>query len=241
MNRSFVLYSWHDVVVEAKIDIPTESIIAIVKYNCHGDEFLAVKTTNGIFKYGWFLNRRGYPDYKEMVKFPEFSMKYGNFIKLPELYYPEDNSCKASNEICSRSESLEKWGSDRDSYSWGHNHYYYTCTDSAQKAFDWYYDDIKEVYDGKKDIWGSPYGHTYHCDYTNMVTHFLTEHDILTDENLKKLEDLKKFWRIGEIDGSAGIATCGNIIVGDSINWVWLRGKLVKIKKLKIKKFIEFF
>lgn len=59
-----------------------DDIFMAVKYEDHGDEFLYIETINNEkYKYGWFLNRNGYPEYEELVN----KSGYNPFIRSPKV------------------------------------------------------------------------------------------------------------------------------------------------------------
>lgn len=236
----FKLHNYGGIIVETDIDL--SNIIALVKYNDHGDDFVIAKTNDGIFKYGWFLNRHFYPDWRELERSPERFVGEGKrFIKAPELYFEYDANCEASNKICFDTDDLEEYGEPRNYWS-GYRIKKYEHASSPQHAFDWYCDDVKEVYEGKGRIWGGKYGHTYHCDYNwygSRIRRFLEKHGISTEENLRKLKELKKYWRVGEVDGSAGIVKSDGCVVCDGVNYIWYRGKELTPKDLKKEGLIE--
>lgn len=61
--ENLVLYNWGDVGVKANIDEQDDEIIAAILYDDHGDEFLSIKTSDGYFEYGYYLNRPWQPDF----------------------------------------------------------------------------------------------------------------------------------------------------------------------------------
>lgn len=219
------LRSWGGTIVETAIDIPKEQVIAVVKYSNHGDEFLLVKTEDACYEYGWFCDRNEYPEYSDLESYNNI------FYKKPELYYDEDTHSSASNAICfALDKILDRCGFGSPIIC--------RSEESANFAYDTYIYRVKDVYDQGKTVWGYHYGHTYHCDYTQEVLKFLKANNILTEENLAKLEILKKYWRIGEVDGKAGVVKWESdyAIDTDRIDFVWHRGNFISRKKYKTKR-----
>lgn len=109
----------------------------------------------------------------------------------------------------------------------------YGTKSSAQIYFDMVYSDIKKIYETNT---------IYHCEsyyYLDRIIEFMKTNEIETEENLKKIEELKTFLRIGCIDGDAGKVKreCDHDLYGDDIKWIWYRNELVtkKFNKHKIK------
>lgn len=225
-----ILHNWGGIIVEADID--TSNAIAIVKYSDHGDDLVRVKTFNGIFEYGWFMNRECYPEYRQIEENHDYYVGDDkSMFVAPKLFKGEDVKCEIKNYIFRETEDLVF----ENAFA------YKTRIDSnAQWRFNNYLECMKNVYEGKeRRLWGGFYEGSYHYDGTYDVKRYLEKNDIFTEENQKKLEELKKYWRIGEIDGTAGIVKSWNVIVGDRIEWVWYRGKRVKIKSVKKKRIYE--
>ena len=59
---------------------------------------------------------------------------------------------------------------------------------------------------------------------------FLEANNILTEENLKKVEDLKIFLRLDTIDGTAGKQKAWSSVSGDDLDWIWYKGEKVTKK-----------
>ena len=217
-----------------------ENAIAIIKYVDHGDEFLVVKTQDGIYEYGWFLNRKWYPDYKSIINDPNrYVGENKTFISAPKLYYKEDYHSMAANKIFLYTEDLTTWGTKR--YEWISRYHAYDFYSSPQQAFDSYIDDIKEIYDGKKSMYGDwYYGHTYHFDNytTDKIERFLKRNNIY-ENNISKLNDIKKYLRIDEIDGCAGTINTDSDIYGDDIIFIIHRGKNINIDNVVIDNYSE--
>jgi len=214
--------------------------VTIIKYGDHGDEFLVVKTEDGIYEYGWYLNRIGYPEYENLTRYSESYVGENKiFISAPELYYKLDYYSQAANKIFHYTEDLYTWGKKR--YDWIPTYHNYDYLRDPQSVFDSYIDDVKEVYDGKSVFGDTYYGHTYHIQEYNIskIESFLKDNGIFNSDNIAKLNSLKKYWRIGEIDGKAGMRKTCNTICGDNIIYVIHNRKKVDIENLKVKRYSE--
>ena len=184
-----ILKNYGGIIVEVTDNL--ENAIAIIKYVDHGDEFLVVKTEDRIYEYGWFLNRGWYPNYEIITNnLEEYVGENKRFIKAPELYYKMDHNSQASNKIFFYTKDLITWKTKRN--EWVRRSHYYDFYDDAQKAFESYIKDIKEVYDGKDLLYGnSYYGHTYHLDSQfYKIVNFLKKHEIY-ENNISNLNDIK--------------------------------------------------
>ena len=235
----FTLHNWGGMIVEADIDLA--NVVAAIKYNDHGDDFVVVKTNDGdVLKYGYFLNRDGNRgDYYDFIRKyrDEYEGEGKCYLKLPELFRGDHDS-EVSNAIFFRTENFT---TEEKGY-WGfRDTKVYSDKRSAQLNFDWYCEDMKKFYEGtEKRIWGGYYSGSYHCDHTNDVIRYLRANDILTEENLQKIDDLKKWWRVGEIDGIAGIRRSSGDIVGDCITWAFRNGEEVKPDSIKTERLSEY-
>ena len=94
-----ILNNWGGISVKADIDEKMEDIVLAIKYEDHGDDFLLIKTKDGTYEYGWWLNRERdfYPKYDELYDGIYDWTKL--FIRRPYLFYRFDYECKLSNEI----------------------------------------------------------------------------------------------------------------------------------------------
>lgn len=96
--KEITLTNWDGIKLKADVDENPDNIIAAVLYSDHGDSFLAIKTKEGIFEYGWWLNRPGY-DYDLLEE--NAWRNRDEFIKLPKLYGKLDKDSYVSNRIYS--------------------------------------------------------------------------------------------------------------------------------------------
>lgn len=221
INFKEITISNHDgIKLKADVDENPDDIIAAVLYSDHGDSFLSVKTKEGIFEYGWWLNRPFY-DYDYL---DENTWKNNDeFIKLPKLYGKLDKGSYVSNEIY----SLMRNCLYETSYfmGWRSNDRLKEnlAPDTAQRYFDRLYHGLKEYYDSNVVF-------RERNDRIGIITYYLANNNIMTEENIKKLEDIKTFLRIGAIDGAAGKQKGDVFIGGDNLDWIWYRGKQVSKK-----------
>ena len=235
--KEITLTNWDGIKLKADVDENPDDIIAAVLYSDHGDSFLVVKTKENVFKYGWWLNRPGY----------SYDLLDGNtwrnrdeFIKLPKLYGKLDKGSYISNRIHSL---ITDYLYETDYSIIGWNYRYNErlranlAPNTAQIYFDLLYDDLEEYYDSNVvfEEWN---------DGIEKINDYLMYNDIMTEENLKKLEDIKTFLRIGAIDGCAGKQKGDQFIGGDDLDWIWYRGKQVTKKYhkhgIKVKGYTEY-
>lgn len=232
--KEITLSNYDGIKLKADIDENPDDIIAAVLYSDHGDSFLAVKTKEGIFEYGWWLDRPGY-SYDLLDK--NTWRNRDEFIKLPKLYGKLDKGSYVSNEIYSL---LRRWlytDGKESSYGFGNFLKENLSPDTAQMYFNFVYDDLEECYN-KNVVYRE------RADRLSQIKCFLSHNDILTEENLKKLEDIKTFLRIGAIDGAAGKQKGDQSIGGDNLDWIWYGGKQVTKKYhkhgIKVKGYTEY-
>ena len=226
--KEITLTNWDGIKLKADVDENPDDIIAAVLYSDHGDSFLAIKTKEGIVEYGWWLNRLFYGyDYLDENTWINKDV----FIKLPKLYGKLDKGSYVSNEIYSL---LRNW-LYKDVF--GDHLKDNLSPDTAQMYFNIVYDDLEEFYN--KNVVYKAWDNRL-----QEITRFLIINNILTEENLKKLEDIKTFLRIGAIDGTAGKQKGNQSIGGDDLDWVWYRGKQVTKKYhkhgIKVKGYTEY-
>ena len=227
MNVNFkevVLNNYGGIKLRADIEEKENDIIAAILYNDHGDDFLYVITKEQAFEYGWWLNRNPYPDYDEVND----SYWTKDWLRYPVLDGEYDKNHRVSNDIC--------WDLDWyifDDRPFSGRGYGGRLGIGGQFGFDKYYASIKKHYESNTIYHHKDYKDTYH------LLKYLETYDLVNEENLKKLGDLKVFYRIDAIDGSSAKQNriLGNDIYGDSIKWIYYKGKTItkKFNKYGIK------
>ena len=219
-----ILRNWDGINVIANIDEKLEDIMVAVKYSDHGDDFLFVKTKDGkMYEYGWYICRRDVicPDYDELIK----SQDDWGFIRKPELFCAYDKRCVLGNKI----------------YRFVSGEFYdyilmQTIRDDpsiAQWKFNYYVKFMGEIYDQRI---------TYHKEeHKEMIRDYLTVNEILTQDNLDKLNGVKFTSGENGIDGTAGkrVRYAGNSLEGDRIKFVWYNGKYQDLSKLGINSYYD--
>lgn len=112
---------------------------------------------------------------------------------------------------------------------WAPDHSRYFDADYFIHTMQWYFN---HLYDGLKAYYDTNVVYREWNGRIETITNYLMSNDIMTEENLKKLEDIKTFLRIGAIDGCAGkmdISEC-QYVDGDCLFWIWYKGKQVTKK-----------
>ena len=207
-----ILRNWEGINVVADIDERLEDIKVAVKYSDHGDEFLFVKMKDGnTYEYGWYIGRRDMlcPDYDDLIKSPD---DWG-FIRKPKLSCAYDKRCKLGNKI----------------YWFVADRFYdrmamRTIKDdprTAQWKFDEYVRFMEKIYEQRI---------TYHKENDEkIIRDYLTVNEILTQENLDKLNSVRFSSGENGIDGSAGKKKryAGNVLEGDRVEFVWYNGEFL--------------
>ena len=220
-----ILRDWGGFNVIADIDEKLEDIRVAVKYDDHGDEFLFIKTKDDkAYEYGWYINRRDVfcPDYDELIKSPN---DYG-FIRKPKLTYAYDKRCLLSNRI---------YHYVMDAFDNGHG-FCVPRIDTptyAQTKFDYYVRFMDDVY--KKGV-------TYHNEKDkSFIERYLKDNNILTEENINKLNSVRFSSSENGIDGSAGKRKpyVDKVLRGDNIEFVWYNGEFLDLKKVKFKSYYD--
>ena len=220
--KEITLDNWDGIKLKADVDEEPEDIIAAVLYSDHGDDFLVVKTADKIYEYGWWLNR---PFHSYDILDENTWRSRDAFIKLPKLYGKFDKHSEISNKIY----SLMKDSLYETTYFMGWRNddrlKENLAPSIAQLYFDRLYDGLKAYYDTNVVFreWG---------DRIETITNYLIRNDIMIEENLKKLEDIKTFLRIGAIDGCAGKMDISERqdVDGDYLSWIWYKGKQITKK-----------
>lgn len=220
--KEITIYNWDGIKLKADADEAPEDIIAAVLYSDHGDDFLVVKTADKIYEYGWWLDR---PCYGYDLLDENTWRNRDEFIKLPKLYGKLDKHSDISNKIY----SLMKDCLYETTYFMGWRSDDRLKENLAPSTAQWYFD---RLYDGLKEYYDTNVVFREWNDRIETITNYLMSNDIMTEENLKKLEDIKIFLRIGAIDGCAGkmdISGC-QYVDGDCLSWIWYKGKQVTKK-----------
>lgn len=216
--KEIILNNWGGIKVKAEIEERDEDIICIMKYSDHGDDFLVVKTKREVYRYGWFFNReRHYPDYDIVIS----SKDDFGFITKPILFYKLDKFCYVSNEIF-------RYFS-RNICDYDYKPVQYNSEKYAQYEFERFIKFMEE-----KHKMGVVYFND--SNYKARLVLYLQENNILTEENIKKLDEIKWSHRSeDQIDGLAGKQKWSNRINGDDIEFIYHRGTKVELDKIKIK------
>jgi len=228
-NNELFVKNWDKIALKADIEEKEDQIRAMIKYDDHGDEFIYIRTKNGPdYEYGWYLNRRGYPDYDKLDNY--MSRWHSNlFIRKPFLLAGYPKNSDESNEIYFYTKEILF---DQDKWHWFSDDRYkkYNQSKSAQSNFDFYFDIIEGIYKNHKTVY-----HTNHCD---DVLGYLRVNQIETEENLAKVRELAHFYRIGAIDGTAGKKEISDndSLYGDSVIWVWRNNKFLNKGEYKIRR-----
>ena len=63
--------------------------------------------------------------------------------------------------------------------------------------------------------------------HISEIKKYLKANDILTEENLQKIEDLKTYLRMDAIAGNAGKQENPNWVSGDDLHWIYYNGEKV--------------
>lgn len=223
--RALTIYD--DMVVDPQVDEEKENIDIAIGYEDHGDNFIFVKTKSGeSYIYGWFCNRPGWPDQSDLERTDMFDK---DFIRKP-IGFKKDDRFATSNKILFRIKNdfhkNDNWGfSDQIKVEFDKFH--------AQLWFDSFCGWLKEE---------NATGGMYHLDrYKFEVNKYLELNDILTDENLKKLDETPFNSRVNGLDGIAGKIDASNwkAITFDTIKFVFKNERF--IKKSKVKTHREFY
>lgn len=216
--KEIVLDNYGGFKLKADVDENPEDIIAAVCYCDHGDDFLVIKTKDACYEYGLFVTRNGW-DARCLDDETHYSRRY--FLKMPKLTGKFDYNSEMANKIYSFIEwqtiekgeygQLDKFDKFR----------VYESKEYAQFCFNKICDKLKEFYDS---------GVVYHCRVSSRVSDikkYLKANDILTDENLQKMEDIKTYLREDIIDGTAGKQENPNWVSGDDLHWIYYNGEKV--------------
>lgn len=207
MKLQETLKNWDGIVVNAVTDEDICDIIAAVKYNDHGDEFLVVKTNNGIYKYGWFLNRRGYPDYDDLDK---IHAEIFGFITKPVLRKKLDYRSETSNTIYWYCQNEFK--DDHLNIGWTRKE---ANKEEARRKITRF----KQLMEG----WMNGDTILHEEDYRGHLLQYMVVNDILEQEDMELLDSIQ-LASFDDYDGTAGKVKCGDIIIGDDIEYVLVRG-----------------
>lgn len=222
MNNIFeglVLRNYGGIVLKPAIDEKIEDVKLAIKYNDHGDDFLLIKTENETYKYGWWLNRPGYPSYDDLNEIHNY------FIRKPTLYFAYDNNSRLSNEIC---RYIDWHFTTRSDFG----DEIMKCSDHvAQCEIDSF------IHYMNNDIAtrGITYDWTNACS-KNKILRFMDINGIMTDENVNAFNNIKWSSKIDGADGISGkMKYYGDRLYGDSISFIYYLGKYRDPNKIKMK------
>lgn len=219
MFNEIILGNWGGIRLNANINEELKDVILAIQYNDHGDDFLLIRTKENTYEYGWWLNRKNEPEYDDL-----YNGKYywkNRFVRRPELFHKVDDKCRLSNEI------YRKFNDDFEKdYFWNKN--LNDNADMAQCKFDRFIRYMEQI---------EHRGVIYHADdYKQKLMRYLEQHNISSKENIDKLEKAK--WN-NQVNGSDGIAGKrsynGDRLYGDSIEFIYYKGKKRDLSKVKIK------
>lgn len=220
--NNVILNNWEGIRVRTDIDEKMEEIVLAIKYEDHGDDFLLIKTKEKTYEYGWWLNREKhfYPKYDEL-----YNGKYDwtkLFIRRPELFHRFDYNCNFSIDI-----NHEFGIFDGYQYNKG---YYDDGPMLAQSKFDKIIRYMKSEVENR--------GIIYHAEYQkDKLMRYLEKEEILTEENIEKIESVKWNNRIDGADGIAGkMSYDSESIIGDWISFIYYKGKKINVKKVRMKR-----
>ena len=231
-----VLGNYGGIKLKAAVEEKEDDIVAAILYVDHGDEFLRIVIQDCSYEYGWWLNRRPYPDYDDLLAGAGYFDAYyhDQFIRLPKLNGKFDKNSGVSNEIY----HAEKYLEEEKRFDFFSKEFEIirpsNPTGNPQYDFNIFFSKMEDIYNE---------GTIYHRDIgnVNVVRYFLSKNNILTDENVEKLEKLKTYYRVDAIDGVAGKRKFDrdDYVYGDSIEWIYYNGEIVKKKfnkhKIKVK------
>ena len=103
MNKLFeneILNNWGGIKVLAEIEETADDANLAIKYNDHGDEFILVRMKDGrMFEYGYYLNRIGCPDPKDIFGNNCPSWYKDWFVRKPHFHYEIDERSFLANEM----------------------------------------------------------------------------------------------------------------------------------------------
>lgn len=219
-----ILRDWGGINVVADIDERLEDIRVAVKYSDHGDDFLFVKMKDGkAYEYGWYIGRQDVfcPDYDDLIESPN---DWG-FVRKPELSCAYDERCELGNKI----------------YWFVADRFYDRMTmrtikddlRTAQRKFDDYVRFMKKIYEQRI---------TYHKENDEKtIRDYLTVNEILTQENLDKLNSVRFSSGKNGIDGSAGKKEryVDKVLEGDRVEFVWYNGEFRKLNSKQVRYYYD--
>lgn len=220
--NEIALRNYGGIVVKSSIDEKAEDVNLAILYQDHGDDFLVIRTGKKIYKYGWFVNRYGYPDYSDLDK----EWNKDKFVRNPRLFYEADERCCLSNEMLF-------WFEDqlepeyRDGSFWSSRR----VRKESYEQVVWRLKYIKEKMKTYADR-----GITYNADYKKeKLLRYLKANDAMTEETMNIVNSIKWDSRIDGFDGIAGKEETGNLIFGDSIKFIIYNGQKIDPKDYKAK------
>lgn len=224
-NLKVFLSNWGGLILEANVEEDLDQIKVAVKYRDHGDEFLLVKTDdNQCYEYGWWLNRRGTPDYFDLDR--HYYENY--FIRKPVLFKKLDERSSESNRVYFEFNNEYAGILNRSTNS------IIKCKSQteAQRRFDY----VCSAVDGVADrvIW-------FHGDeYKRDALEFLKVNGIDTEDNLRRVNRINWDSKINGIHGFAGKRS-GNpdYISGDEIEWVFYKKRFIDGTKISAKRYVN--
>ena len=218
--ENLILGNWGGITLKAEIEEKMEDIDLAIKYNDHGDQFLVVRSNGEYYEYGYYLNGRWYYDYNTVIN--NSKNDYG-FIRKPKLFCAVDEYSSLANEIYFYVER-EFYNTGmfinktiKKEYSKGY----------AQLVFDDFIEYMDTVHK-KKIIYDIG-----KYNYRQKVEKYLECNEILTQENIVKLDAVKWDSKVNGIDGITGKRKCGDYIIWDKIEFIYHKGKPVHWRKTK--------
>lgn len=222
--ENLILGNWGGIRLRAEIEEKLEDIDLVIKYNDHGDDFLVIRSNGKYYEYGYWLNRNFQPEYDEVIN----SQRDYGFIRKPKLFHKFDKNCEFSNKIY--------WECNlcfEDSYRYikeARRH----STENAQRRFNRFIEFMHREVESAGIVYDKN-------DYIRDLKYYLEKHDILTEENITKLENVKWDNRIEGADGIAGKKEIDEYISGDKIDFIFYNGKPLHWRKTKRKYYRDRF
>jgi hypothetical protein len=222
-----ILRNWGGIRLNANIDEELEDIDLAILYNDHGDDFLLIRTKdNTYYEYGWWLNRERhfYPKYDDLYNGTCDWKRW--FVRRPELLHKIDNNSEFSNRI-----HREFYRCFEESYNYIKG-YKQHSTEDAQRRFNRFIEFMHREVESA--------GITYdkeEYDYKQKLKFYLEKHDIMTEENIAKLENVKWDSRVNGADGTSGKRSYKGkaLLCGDSIEFIYHKGKKLNLNKVRMK------
>lgn len=218
------LDSYYDIVVRPMVEESDDEIYVAIRYNDHGDDFVYIKTKDGKqYTYGYFLNRRGYPDDNQILDNPERYENDPSFIRLPKVYKRSD-SHQTENGLL---RMLHSWVIKYDT----HRPIIWQSKMTAQR----YLKAVNEEFD---DAYKSGYRYEL-SSYRSDISNWLVANNIISEANISMLNDMKLSSKVDGADGEAGKIKSDGIITFDMLSFVIVNDKMIDIRDVEMESLDE--